>query len=86
MVLENGGNRSWVDRKINEEVLIMVDEKRELFNRITRTTKRWIGHIIRAIFTVNSKDYKISHVVEGCNIVALPAYSLIRPLPPFAVM
>ena len=38
---------SWVDRKTNEEVLIMVDEKRELLNRITRTKKRWIGNIIR---------------------------------------
>ena len=38
---------SWVERKTNEEVLIMVEEKRELLDRIAKTTKRWIGHIIR---------------------------------------
>ena len=38
---------SWVERKTNEDVLIMVDEKRELLNRITKTKKRWIGHIVR---------------------------------------
>ena len=36
---------SWEERKTNEDVLIMVDEKRELLNRITE--KRWIGHIVR---------------------------------------
>ena len=35
------------DKKTYEEVLIMVDEKRELLNRITRTKQRWIGHNIR---------------------------------------
>ena len=33
---------SWVERKTNEDVLIMVDEKRELLDRITKTKKRWI--------------------------------------------
>jgi len=28
---------SWVERKTNEEVLIMVEEKRELLDRITNT-------------------------------------------------
>ena len=37
---------SWVDRKTNEKVLIMVCEKREQ-DRITKTKKKWIGHIIR---------------------------------------
>jgi len=31
---------SWVERKTNEEVLIMVEEKRELLDRITNTIKR----------------------------------------------
>ena len=31
---------SWVDRKTNEEILIMVNEKRELLNRITRTKEK----------------------------------------------
>ena len=30
---------SWVERKTNEDVLIMVDEKRELLNRITKTKR-----------------------------------------------
>ena len=38
---------SWVERKTNEDVLTVVDEKRELLNRITTTKKRWIGHIVR---------------------------------------
>ena len=38
---------SWVERKTNEDVLIMVDEKRELLYRITKTKKSWIGHIVR---------------------------------------
>ena len=38
---------SWVERKTNEVVLIMVDEKRELLNRIAKAKKRWIGHIVR---------------------------------------
>ena len=29
-------------QEANKEVLIMVDEKRELLNRITRPKKRWI--------------------------------------------
>ena len=37
---------SWVERKTNEEVLIMVEEKRELMDRIMNTKKRWIGHVI----------------------------------------
>ena len=33
---------SWVERKITDKVLIMVDEKRELPDRIIRTKKRYI--------------------------------------------
>ena len=38
---------SWLERKTNDDVLIIVAEKRELLDRITKTTKRWIGHIVR---------------------------------------
>ena len=46
MDLEKDGKVSLVERKTNEDVLIMVDEKRELLNRI-KTKKRWIGHNVR---------------------------------------
>ena len=49
---------SWIERKTNEDVLIMVDEKRELLNRITKTKKRWIGHIVRG-------DGLLKEVIEG---------------------
>ena len=37
---------SLVERKTNEDVLIMVAEKSELMDRMTRTKKRRIGHIV----------------------------------------
>ena len=49
---------SWVERKTNEDVLIMVDEKRELLERITKTTKRWVGHIVCG-------DALLKVVIEG---------------------
>ena len=49
---------SWVERKTNEDVLIMVAEKRELLDRITKTKKRWIGHIVRGNGLLNE-------VIEG---------------------
>ena len=49
---------SWVERKTNEDVLIMVDEKRELLDRITKTKKRWIGHIVRG-------NDLLKEVIEG---------------------
>ena len=33
---------SWVKQKTNEEVLIMVEEKRELLDRITKPKKGWM--------------------------------------------
>ena len=38
---------SWVEWKRNGDVLMMVDEKGDLLNEITKTKKRWIGHIVR---------------------------------------
>ena len=32
---------SWIERKSNEEALIMVDERRS-----TKAKERWIGHIV----------------------------------------
>ena len=49
---------SWVEQKTNEDVLIMVDEKRELLNRIIETKKRWIGHIVRG-------NGLLKEVIEG---------------------
>ena len=37
----------WTERKTNAEVLKMVGEKRQLIERITRSKKRWIGHVTR---------------------------------------
>jgi len=36
------GEVGWVEIKANEEVLVMVDEKRELLEKIIRTKERWI--------------------------------------------
>ena len=49
---------SWVERKTNDDVLIMVKEKRELLNRVTKTKKRWIGHIVRG-------NGLLKEVIEG---------------------
>ena len=49
---------SWVEWKTNEDVLIMADEKRELLERITKTKKRWIGHISRG-------NGLLKEVIEG---------------------
>ena len=35
------------ERRTNEEVPEMVDEKRSLMNRVIRSKKKWIGHIVR---------------------------------------
>ena len=46
MDLKKGGKVSWVERRTNEDVLIMEDEEKELLNRITKTKKRVIGHSV----------------------------------------
>ena len=46
MDLKKGGKVSWVERRTNEDVLIMEDEEKELLNRITKTKKRGIGHSV----------------------------------------
>ena len=37
----------WSARRTNEELLEMVDEKRSLMDRVTRSKKKWIGHVVR---------------------------------------
>ena len=39
-------NVCWEEWKTNENVLIMVDEKRAVLDRITNSKKRLIGHIV----------------------------------------
>ena len=58
MDLQKDGKVSWLERNTNEDVLIMLDEKRELLNRITKTKKRWIGHIVRS-------NGLLKEVIEG---------------------
>ena len=48
----------WSERRTNEEVLEMVDEKRSLMDRIIRSKKKWIGHIVRG-------DGLLKEVIEG---------------------
>ena len=48
----------WSERKTNEEVLEMIDEQRSLMDRIIRSKKKWIGHIVRG-------DGLLKEVIEG---------------------
>ena len=48
----------WISRKTNEEVLEMVNEKRGLLDRINKTQKRWVGHMMRG-------DSLLREVIEG---------------------
>ena len=48
----------WSERKTNKEVLEMIDEQRSLMDRIIRSKKKWIGHIVRG-------DGLLKEVIEG---------------------
>ena len=39
----------WSERRTNKEVLEMFDEKRSLMDRVIRSKKKWIGHIVRVV-------------------------------------
>src|SRR5688572_33001859 len=39
---------SWVERRTNEEILQLVEEKRSLIGTIRGRQKKWIGHILRS--------------------------------------
>ena len=38
---------SWTDRVTNEEVLLRVDEQRNILHEIRKRKANWIGHILR---------------------------------------
>ena len=38
---------NWKDKKTNEEVLQMVNERRSLLQTILERKKNWIGHVLR---------------------------------------
>jgi len=38
---------SWTEHKTNEEILQMVDTKREIMDTLGSRKKRWLGHILR---------------------------------------
>ena len=48
----------WSERRTNEEVLEMVDEKRSLMDRVIRSEKKWIEHIVRG-------DWLLKEMTEG---------------------
>ena len=48
----------WSERRTNEEVLEMVDEKRSLMDRIIRSKKKWIEHIVQG-------DGLLKEMIEG---------------------
>ena len=49
---------SWTEKKTNEEILKSVQERRCLMERVIRTKKKWIGHIVRG-------DGLLKEVIEG---------------------
>ena len=49
---------SWMDRKTNDEVLKMAEEKRLLIDTIRKRKKNWMGHILR-------RDSLINVALEG---------------------
>jgi len=38
---------SWTDRVRNEEVLLRVEEQRNILHKISKRKANWIGHILR---------------------------------------
>ena len=40
---------NWMDKKSNEEVLIMVNENRCLIRTMYQRKKNWIGHVLRLL-------------------------------------
>ena len=47
MVLEENGEISWTDHVRNEEVLLRVNEQRNILHEIIKRKAKWIGHILR---------------------------------------
>ena len=49
---------SWVERRTNEEILQLVEERRSLIGTIRERQKKWIGHILRS-------DTLLRDIIEG---------------------
>jgi hypothetical protein len=49
---------SWTERRTNEEILQLVEEKRSLIGTIRGRQKKWIGHILRS-------DTLLRDIIEG---------------------
>ena len=49
---------SWTDHMINEEVLLRVDEQRNILHEVRKQKANWIGHILR-------RNCLLKQVIEG---------------------
>ena len=49
---------SWTDHVGNEEVLLRVNEQRNILHEIRKWKANWIGHILR-------RNCLLKHVIEG---------------------
>ena len=49
---------SWTDHVRNEEVLLQVNEQRNILHAIRKRKANWIGHILR-------RKCLLKHVIEG---------------------
>ena len=49
---------SWADHVRNEEVLLAVNEQRNILQEIRKRKAKWIGHILR-------RNYLLQQVIEG---------------------
>ena len=49
---------SWTDHVRNEEVLLRVNEQRNILNEIRKRKAHWIGHILR-------RKCLLKHLIEG---------------------
>ena len=49
---------SWIDHVRNEEVLLRVNEQRNILHEIRKREANWIGHILR-------RNFLLQQVIEG---------------------
>ena len=49
---------SWIDHVRNEEVLLRVEEQRNILHEISKRKANWIGHILR-------RNCLLKQVIEG---------------------
>jgi len=47
LILEKDGEISWTDHVRNEEVLLRVNEQRNILHEIGKRKANWIGHFLR---------------------------------------